>query len=145
MNNQYVVFELEKQNYAIDINHVREITEITEITKVPNSNEYVKGILKLRDSIISIIDLKKRMSIENKNKEKNKILVVDIENIQMGLLIDIAKDVKTFSVDQIDDSSILSFKNENYINGIIRSENDIIMILNVKKIIGENETVTQSA
>jgi len=145
MNNQYVVFELEKQNYAIDINYVREITEVTEITKVPNSNEYVKGILKLRDKIVSVIDLKKRMSIENKNKEKNKIIVVDIENVQMGLLIDIAKDVKTYSADQIDDSLTLLSKNENYINGIIQSENDIILILNVNKIISENKTVMQSA
>jgi len=130
---QFVVFNLENQDYAIDIKSVNEINEMTEITKVPNSKEYIVGVINLRGVIIPIIDSKKKLNLVTTAVGKQ-VLIVEDSNKLIGLIIDNAKDVREFEEDQISSvDSITSEHSNRSIMKIINENNtNLISIINPK-------------
>lgn len=136
MSNQYVIFDLENQKYAISVNLVIEVTELKESTKVPGTSGYVNGIINLRGKVISVIDLKDRLGIKSRNKNtSNQILVVENNKKQIGLIVDIARDIKTIESCDIKEASLLNCIDSRYIESIINLENEIIVALNFKEIV----------
>ena len=139
MLERFVVFELENQDYAIDINIVSEITELKEITKLPNSADYVEGVLNLRGVIVPIINLKKRMNMTN-TCESNHILVINVQGSHYGLIIDDAKDVKSCNIDQMESVPPLLKNNAVYVTKVI-SDSDMVIVLDALKLISGNDIV----
>lgn len=135
MEKTYVLFNLEGQGYAIDINLVIEITEIGETTKVPGGDGNTQGVLNLRGDVISIIDLKKKLGLGNSNTEDKQIIVVKKDDKQAGLLIDNARDIRSYNEDLLEEVSLLKAINKNLIENIINAEGEIIIALNVNEII----------
>lgn len=135
MEKTYVLFNLEGQGYAIDINLVIEITEIGETTKVPSGDGDTQGVLNLRGDVISIIDLKRKLGLENTNAENKQIIVVKKDDKQAGLLIDNARDIRSYSEDLLEEVSLFKTINKNLIENIINAEGEIIIALNVSEII----------
>ena len=71
----------------------REILEINDLTSVPDSPEYIKGIIKVRDEIIPIVDLAKKINLKSKI-DKNKVIIVSIQGYAIGLLVDQIVEIK---------------------------------------------------
>ena len=79
---QFVTFTLNNEEYAVDILSVQEINRITEITMVPNSEEYVEGVVNLRGKVIPIINLRTKFGFEEKPKDDStRIIIMEINNI----------------------------------------------------------------
>lgn len=135
MDNQFVIFRLEEQDYAVDINCVNEITEMKEITKVPNGEEYLEGILNLRGNTIPVINLKRKLMIKAENAG-NQILVIESDQISCGLIIDSAKDVKTFPKDYIESIENTNGLSDNsQIKRIINDKgSNIILVLDMETV-----------
>jgi purine-binding chemotaxis protein CheW len=135
MEKTYVLFNLEGQGYAIDINLVIEITEIGETTKVPGGDGNTQGVLNLRGDVISIIDLKRKLGLGNSSAENKQIIVVKKGDKQAGLLIDNARDIRSYSEDLLEEVSLFKTINKKIIENIINAEGEIIIALNVNEII----------
>lgn len=138
---QYVVFKLANESYAVDIMNVSEITEPKQSTKVPNAPDFVEGIINLRGEVIPIIDLKKRFDIENNSKSTDKrIIVVNIENKNVGFMVDAADEVLTIDEKDIDPpSNIITKSDRQFITGIGKVGDRILIILDLVKILSENQ------
>lgn len=138
---QYVVFKLSNESYAVDIMNVSEITEPKKSTKVPNAPDFVEGIINLRGEIIPIIDLKKRFDIDNNSKSTDRrIIVVNVENKNVGFMVDTADEVITIDEKDIDPpSNIITKSDRQFITGIGKVEDRILIILDLVKILSENQ------
>ncbi|MCX7820314.1 MAG: chemotaxis protein CheW [Brevinematales bacterium] len=143
MEKQFVGFKVENNLYCIDIEYVKEVVKVNQITWMPHAPGFVRGIINLRGIIIPIISLRLKFDlVENEEKlEEYKVIIVNINNLLVGLIVDefvyvfSAGDDKIQGLDGAGEVKIA----RNLINGIARIENNIFLILNVKNILDIEE------
>ncbi|UMZ74223.1 chemotaxis protein CheW [Natranaerofaba carboxydovora] len=103
-DHQYIVFELEKQIFGIDILKVQTIEVMLPITKIPSSFEYFEGIINLRGEVIPIISLKKKLDLKESESKQAKIITMYIRDAKIGIIVDEAKDVVRIANEDVDTS-----------------------------------------
>lgn len=140
---QAVGFYLGDDEYAIYINKVREIVPMTDIRKIPKSPQFVEGVINIRGKIIPILDLRKRfdLTINDANKQSCKILIVELEKNQVGLIVDNVSEVMRFYTDEIEKAPPMFSANigSQYIQGVAKIENKLIILLDVEKLLSFEE------
>lgn len=134
--NKYVVFKLENEEYGIDILRVKEIKEMTRITRVPKTPGFVKGVINLRGEVIPVIDLRKKFNLERSNTEGTRIIIVVVDEITVGLIIDSSSEVIEIDRDSIEEPpATIASIDHSYIYGIGKVEERLIILLDVSKIV----------
>lgn len=135
---QFVVFSLGKEKFGIEISRVREIITIQEITKVPNSLEFVEGILNLRGQVVPIINIKKKFSYHDDTVAlASRIVIVESTGNLIGLIVDQVNEVQliTASVVEAPSTSLASGLEIQYFSGIAKLENSLVLLLNLEQVI----------
>lgn len=142
---KYLTFFLKNENYGIPISVVKEIIAMLPITKVPKTPPFIKGVVNLRGKVISIMDLRLKLELEEKEyNERTCIVVVDIKIDNLSKQIGIAVDSISEVVD-IDSSNIQSISNKdiqidgNFIRGIAKLKNKVVILLDIEKILTIDE------
>ena len=128
---QLVLFRLNEQEYAIDIFKVNEIVPYRRPTMIPNTPDYVEGVLNLRGNVIPVISLKKRFQLEDTGTEDStKIIVADTGGTIAGFVVDEASNVITVESENIEPvSEVVSNISSKYINGIGKKDDGSMYIL----------------
>ncbi len=141
MSNQILVFNINNELYGIDILKVQEILNFIQPTPIPNCPDYLKGIINLRGTIILVIDLRARFHFEEPmNPENCVIVVVAIGNKKYGLVVDSVSDVLTINEDDIqEDIDINSGIDNRYITGLVKANEQMIILVNIDKVFLKNE------
>ena len=124
---------------GIDILNIQEINKHFEITKVPQSSDYVVGILNLRGKIVTIIDLGKKLELSEIKKEKdNRNIIVNANDEHIGLLVDSISDVVSSIEEQIEapPSNLNGIKGK-FFKGVLKTEDKLIGILNIEEVLKE--------
>jgi purine-binding chemotaxis protein CheW len=139
MKNKYLIFSIGEESYGIQIQYVIEIIGIEEITKVPDLPAYVKGIINLRGKVISVMDARLRFNKEEREyDDRTCIVVIDIDGISFGLVVDSVKEVAS-----IDESNVappptlnkLEDGSGGFVEGIGKVGNDIWLFIDCKKLL----------
>lgn len=140
---QYVIFNLGSEQYGVDIMKVKEISEFKESTKVPSSPYFIDGIINLRGEIIPIVNLKKRFNIDNNDVNSDtRILVINLNNKNVGFVVDEASQVLRINDDDIDPApEIIAGIDRQYITGVGKVEEKIIILLDLEKILTDKEKI----
>jgi purine-binding chemotaxis protein CheW len=140
---KYLIFSIGDESYGIPIQYVIEIIGIEEITQIPELPIYVKGIINLRGKIIPVMDVRLRFKKEEKEyDDRTCIIVIEIDGISFGLIVDNVKEVAS-----IDEKNIAPPPNissaEDFTNGFIEAigkvENDIWLFIDCRKLLYNNE------
>jgi purine-binding chemotaxis protein CheW len=141
--NKVVIFKIENEEYAADIMQIDRILDYIEPTKIPEAPPFVKGIIKHQDRILPIIDLKTRMHLHDNVKDTDsKIIVVKNENKYIGLIVDLVSEVLDISSESVEETpEIIRCTLNKYVNGIVKLNNRIIILLDTEKIISIEEMV----
>ncbi|PTY39681.1 chemotaxis protein CheW [Brachyspira hampsonii] len=136
-----VTFRLGSGEYAIDIMQAKEIIKMEKITLIPNAPDFVEGVINLRGNIIPIIDLKKRFNLEETEGDKNTgIIIVKIEDVDMGIIIDsISKVVSISNSDIQPPPPMLSGIGQKYIKGVGKLEDKLLVVLDLEKLFTTDE------
>ncbi|PXV60989.1 purine-binding chemotaxis protein CheW [Halanaerobium congolense] len=140
---QYITFSLGQERYGIELNEGKEILLPPEITRVPNTPDYVKGVINLRGGVITILDFKDILGIEkNKNdgykKEENRIIITTIGNITSGFMVDQMQGILTLAGEDIEKENKNEMKSE-FIKGIYTEANNVIPIIDLKRLISSRK------
>ncbi|GAB6088214.1 chemotaxis protein CheW [Alkaliphilus crotonatoxidans] len=137
-NNQYVIFKLQDEDYGIPINYVETIEKISEITRVPNAPYYVKGVINLRGEVVPVLDLRKRFQFpEIELSEESRIIILSIDEMIVGILVDSSSEVLTIENEAIDHASnLINNFDDDYINGIGKVHERMIIMVDALKILG---------
>lgn len=137
---QLVVFGLGSEEFGIDIARVREIVRLQNITAIPGSSEFVEGIINLRGQIVPIINLGKRFGMKNEKTDdsQRRIIVVNIEDRNIGVLVDGVSEILRISNDLIEETPpVVSGGIPNdCLGGIakIESKKRFVIILNLERL-----------
>lgn len=137
-----VIFNLGNEEYAIAISFVREIIKPCEIVKIPKSPDFVEGIIHLREDIIAVIDLAKRLKTADSGipQKKKKIIIVEISGRFIGLIVDSVGEVLRISESQISPvPESISTIDIRYLQGVIRVDDRIILFMDIQKILAPEE------
>lgn len=136
-----LVFTINGEYYAADIIDVERILGYEETTKLPDSPDFIQGVINYEGDILPIISLAKRFNMPLKTSLKEeKIIVVKQEENKIGVIVDEVSEVIDVNVDSIESPpEIVSFISKRYIKGLIKLDKKIIIFLNFNKILTEDE------
>lgn len=138
---QLVTFNLGSEEYAVDILKVQEINRMKEITRVPNSPDYVEGVINLRGKVIPVVSLRKKFSLEEReNDVQSRIMIMDIQGITMGLIVDAVSEVLRVPASIVEQAPPMTSNiSTEFIRGIAKLEDRLIILLDMERLIGKPE------
>jgi len=149
MNNiegKYMTFSLKNEVYGIHIGSVKEINAMMTITEVPNTPNYIKGVINLRGKIISIMDLRLRLGMnEIDYSERTCIIVVEVPTGEkgkkkIGIVVDhVAEVIEIKSTELEDFEEDIGNNHDFFINGIAKIKDKIVIILDIERIVNSVE------
>ncbi|HOQ37990.1 MAG TPA: chemotaxis protein CheW [Acetivibrio sp.] len=138
---KYLTFIIGKEVYGIEIKYVTEIIGIQQITEVPELPDYIKGIINLRGKIIPVMDVRLRFKKEQREyNDRTCIIVVEINDISVGLIVDSVAEVVDISENDIvpPPNSSTGFSNK-YINGIGKIGEDVKLLIDCNMLLNDEE------
>ena len=140
-SSQYVVFLLDREKYGVNILNVGTISEYLEITPMPNAENYIEGLINLRGSIIPIINLKTKFKLtKNENTNETKIIIYSANESDMGFLVDEVVGVIDLDGESVENMpEIIKGIDRDYISGVGKHENEIIILINPERILTDIE------
>lgn len=137
-----VIFKIGDEELACEISEVERILGFTEPVKIPQAPEFIVGVINYGDSILPVMDLKKRFNIgKTELKSDPKIIAVRYEKCKVGFIVDQVTEVADISKDKIENApDIVKGITNEYVDGIIKLGSRIIVLINMKMILSGNET-----
>lgn len=138
---RYLTFTIDHVMYGITIKNVTEIIGIQPITRVPETPDYVKGIINLRGKIVPLIDVRLKFGKEEiPYNERTCVIVIDVDSVPVGLIVDKVEDVLSISEENIarPPQGHVGYDNR-YVEGIGQSGDKVQILLDVKKIMQPEE------
>lgn len=139
MSKQYAIFKLDDKNFAIKIDHIIEIINFNGVFKIPNTPLYIEGLINLRDTIYTILNLREILNLNEKetisddedwHEESPKILLVDINSKLIGLIVDSVDNIILLEDEKIVSASEHKFQfDSSYLEGIAKMKDENMLLL----------------
>jgi len=144
---QLVSFAIGEEEFGVDILKVQEINRMLAVTRVPNSPEYVDGVINLRGKVIPIIDLRRRFRMERREHDKNtRIVVVELSGKVVGFVVDAVSEVLRIpkSVTEPPPPMVAGVDAE-YITAVGKLDDRLLILLDLEKVLSTEEKQILSA
>lgn len=134
---QAVIFMLNNIYYGVEILQVQEIVKMTDIVQLPNTPDFIEGIVNLRGKIVPIMDLRKRFHLPSIEINENwKILILKVKDMLFGIMVDAISEVEKIETDVIEKApKVVSGVNGEFISGIAKLEERLLILLDTEKIL----------
>ncbi len=142
---KYLTFTLAEEEYGIGILKIKEIIGMMPITSVPQTPDFVKGVINLRGKVIPILDLRLRFGMEEMEyTERTCIIVVEIQSrtgkIMIGIVVDSVSEVLNIKGEDIEDTPAFGKKlNTEYILGMAKMEGGVKILLDIDRVLSNDE------
>jgi purine-binding chemotaxis protein CheW len=136
-----VGFRVGAETFGVPIKCVHEIVRVPDITNVPDSPEFVEGVINLRGKIISVVDLRKRFGEQpGTTTKKNRVIVVDSEGKLVGLIVDSASEVMRIPQSEIEPPPrVLADENHGYVTGVGKLKDRLIILVDLQRVLQRGE------
>lgn len=138
---QLAVFTINAKEFGIDIDRITSIEKMLEIFKIPNTPEYIEGMVNLRGKVHTVLNLRKRFKLHCPEfDENNKIIMLNTSSSIVGIIVDEVKEiVKVVDSDLEIHSDPLSDLKEKFLCGYARSGDRTFMLLDIEKVMAADE------
>jgi purine-binding chemotaxis protein CheW len=139
---QLVIFKLAKEDYGLPISKVQEINRMVPVTKLPNTPEFMEGIINLRGRVIPVLDLRKRFGfVSQETTDDTRIMVTDVSGQTVGLIVDAVNEVVKLAGNNIEPPPPSFILDANFVQGIGKLENRLVILLDIDHIITSQESI----
>ena len=143
---QLVIFKLANEDYGLPIQKVQEIKRMVPVTKLPQTPEFMEGIINLRGRVIPVVDLRKRFGLVAKPAEDDtRIMIIDIGGQTVGIIVDAVNEVVQMPGASIDPPPPTFILEAQYIEGIGKMEDRLVILLNIDRILTSQEAIQLKA
>ncbi|TGC11592.1 chemotaxis protein CheW [Methanolobus halotolerans] len=135
---QLVIFQLGGEEFGVEIIKVQEIIRMPEITHIPQSPDFVEGVIHLRGRIIVVANLGKRFNLNLKDVDENsRIIVVEIENNVVGMVVDSVNEVLRIPKSNVEPAPdlVLSQISRDYLNGVGKVDDRLLILLDLARVL----------
>jgi len=145
--NQYVTFSLGDELFGVEVTRTREILSLTPVTKVPQTPDYLLGVINLRGQVVPVVDMRLKLGLPaGADTEDTCIIVVEVqvddESIVVGALADAVREVLEVRSDQIEPPPRLGTRlNTEFITGMGKINEQFMIMLNIDRIFNSDELI----
>ncbi len=142
---QYLTFKLDEEIFALDISKVKEVLDYTEITKIPQTPEFMKGVINLRGGVVPVVDMRLKFGLPEMSRTVNTcIIIVEVtiggETTVLGALVDSVQEVMDLEPGQIEPAPRIGTRlKTEFIRGMGKRDNRFLMILDIDKVFSADE------
>ena len=138
---QMVIFKINEEAFGVEISQVSSIERPLEIFKVPNTPEFIEGLINLRGKIYTVFNLRKKFGFPYKEfDDSTKIVIVNINSVTVGFIVDEVNEITTFEDSDMENTpAIISGLDKKYLSGIAKKGEKIILLLDLVHIISASE------
>lgn len=140
-NQQYLVFSLGDEEYAVDILKVQEIRDYNNVTRIANTPEFIKGVANLRGIIVPIVDMRIKFKLEHAEYDAHTVvIVVNIGERVVGIVVDRVSDVMTLTPEQIKPAPEFGVSLPmDYIQGLGDLGERMLVLVDIEKLLTSQE------
>jgi purine-binding chemotaxis protein CheW len=143
---KYMTFQLDREEYGLEILKVREIIGLLEITRVPRTREFVRGVINLRGKVIPVVDLRLKFGMPRCEATDQTVIIVvqcqvDGRALTMGLLVDQVLEVLSVDAANVEPAPSLAQAqaDDGFILGVGKHEKRIVFLLDIAKVLSSDE------
>ena len=138
---QLVSFKISNEEFGVDILCVQEINRMLQITKMPNTPDFIEGVINLRGRVIPVLDLRIKLGMPRKEHDKNtRIIVVEIKGKTIGFIVDEVSEVLRIPKEITEaPPDMVGGVNCDYITSIGKLEDRLLILLDLEKILSTSE------
>ena len=142
---QYLTFKLEDEVFALEIAKVREVLDFTLIAKVPQTPEFMLGVINLRGTVVPVVDMRLKFAMTRTETTVHTCIIIveieiDGENTVLGALVDSVQEVMDLDPEQIEPAPRIGTRlNTKFIKGMGKRDNQFIIILDIDKVFSADE------
>ncbi|POZ91566.1 chemotaxis protein CheW [Petrotoga sp. SL27] len=139
-----VTFNIGKERFGLDIMNVDAVIEYQETTKLPNASDYFEGVINYRnEEVLPIINLRRKFKLPDfEDKSLAKVIVLKIDQRRVGIMVDDVKNVRSIDPNLINEKpNIGGMRGADFISGIARLEDGMLVILDIDKLLTEEEKI----
>lgn len=142
---EYLTFKLDGDEFAVDVLKTREIVDLKSVTKVPQSPEFMLGVINLRGSVVPVIDLRLKFGMEKAEaSQSTSIVVMDVlvaeETVIVGAVVDSVEEVMELDDSQIEPAPRIGTRlNTEFIKGMGKQNDQFLIILDIDRIFSSDE------
>jgi purine-binding chemotaxis protein CheW len=135
---QLVCFRLAQEEYAIEITKVQEIILPGRLTRLPQSPDYVKGLLHLRGEVIPVVDLRLRFGLpEQAVADETRVVVLNVGGKTLGIVVDAVSEVIRVAQEQrVPPPPAVAGPDREYLTGLLKLDNRLLILLDVERLLG---------
>ena len=137
---RYLTFNVDGEDYGMEIIHIKEIVGVQKITEVPDMPAYVRGVINLRGQVIPVTDVRMRFQMTQRDyDDRTCIIVVDSNETLVGLIVDRVKEVLDIPESQVEPRPrVAKASSHKYIRGLGKVGDDVKILLDVQKLLFED-------
>ncbi len=138
---KYLTFALAEEEYGLEILKVREIIQMMDITAVPRTPSQVKGVINLRGKVIPVVDLRLKFGLEEAERtDETCIIVVNVGEIEVGIIVDRVSEVLNIQGDDIEDApSFGANVDTSFILGMGKTNDRVTILLDIGKVLSATD------
>jgi len=142
---QYLTFKLDDEVFVLDIGKVREVLDFTSIAKVPQTPDFMLGVINLRGTAAPVVDMRLKFAMTRTETTVNTCIIIveieiDGENTVLGALVDSVQEVTDLEPDQIEPPPRIGTRlNTKFIKGMGKRDNQFIIILDIDRVFSADE------
>ncbi|HTZ96959.1 MAG TPA: chemotaxis protein CheW [Terriglobales bacterium] len=143
---QLVSFHIGGEEFGLDILRVQEIIRIQALTRVPNSPDFVDGVINLRGKVIPVVALRKRFGLEDLAHDKQtRIVVIEVKGNVLGFIVDSVSEVLRIPTDTVEPPPRLGKVEREYVSGVGKLDNRLLILLDVDRLMSDSEGLISPA
>ena len=142
---QYLTFRLGDEVFGLPIAKVREVLDYTTVTRVPQTPDFMRGVINLRGSVVPVVDMRLKFGLESTERTVNTcIIIVEIEleneTTVLGALADSVQEVLELGPEQIEPAPKIGTRlNTEFIKGMGKADEKFIILLNIDRVFSSEE------
>lgn len=138
-----IVFALADEEYGVEVEKVKTIERMMPMTRVPKTYTFVKGVINLRGVVVPVIDLRGRFGLpEREYTDNSRIVIIAVNDMEVGLIVDSANDVIDLDSDAIQDPpEIVGGVRAKYLQGVAKLGERLLVLLNLQEVLNKSEIV----
>lgn len=137
---QFIVFHVGDEEFGVPIGSVQEIVRTGPITPIPDSPEFVEGLVNVRGEIVATINMRARFFLPSEKVEAKHIVITKQQESLFGLLVDEVTEVLRIPETEVKPPhKLITTIHEEYVSGVITLENRLIIVLDLERVLSSDE------
>lgn len=138
---QLVGFRIEEEFFGVPIGKVKEIVRVPEVTAVPDTPDFLNGVINLRGRVIPVIEMSRRLGVASSGPTKsNRVLVLDLGGSTVGLLVGSVSEILKIEEESVEQKpDLVSSIGGEYVNGIGKLKDRLIVLIDIEKLLSPEE------